>query len=181
MKNEDFGELTLMARIAFAIMCFERYALSIYPNINFKPAAEKMWHIVDGSDYVDEASYKMYEMLPEKLYAADNYDDEPFNYMTREEYSTLIRIMNKNDRNLSVLIDAVFDVAMSYSYTEVEPYAPDAFPYLQTITDVLRSHHIDLPDLNLLSEYTAANPRSGRKGDKWMGDYIDGKALSIFL
>ena len=27
-----------------------------------------MWHIVDGSDYVDEASYKMYEILTDKLY-----------------------------------------------------------------------------------------------------------------
>lgn len=179
MKNEDFGELTLMARIAFAIMCFERYAASAYPDIDFQPVAEMMWHIADGSDWIDEASYKYSNIIPDCLFETESC--EGFRYLTENQVHVFRAILNPDDSDMNTIMNDIYEIAVSYIYTTVEPYAPRAFPYLQDIIRILESHHIDLPDLNLLSEYTAKKPHRDGKSSQWMGIPVDGKALSNFL
>ena len=69
---------------------------------------------------------------------------------------------------MNTIMNDIYEIAVSYIYTTVEPYAPRAFPYLQDIIRILESHHIDLPDLNLLSEYTAKKtPRDGKVLNGW--------------
>ena len=181
MDAINLGNHTLLARTAYVIMCFERYVISVYPNTDFTSVAAMMWQIVDGSDYLDEAAYRFSEIIPESLFEFSDYKSSGFDYLVQEQYDHFISVLNDTDQVLNMIMLSVYDIAMSYCYTTVEPGAPITLPYLQKVIDVMETNNIELPDLNLLSEYTVTNPQSERKGDKWMGDNIDRKTLSILL
>ena len=182
MKSEDIGNFTLLARTAFAIMCFEKYVLSVYSHVDFKPVAEMMWHIVDGSDYLDEAAYKYAEIIPDSLFEYDSFETLDYEYMTKEQYVLFSNILNPQDHDLNRLMEAIYDIAMSYCYTMVTPGAPATIPYLQEVIGVLEKHKLDLPDLSLLSNHSIScrSPKAYRNFN-WMGNNIDPKELSIIL
>ena len=104
MDAINLGNHTLLARIAFAIMCFERYVISVYPNIDFSSVAAMMWQIVDGSDYLDEASYRFGEIIPEYLFEFHDYKSAGFDSLTQEQYDHFSSILNDADQNLNTLM-----------------------------------------------------------------------------
>ena len=181
MNSSELGRLTLLARTAFAVMCFERYAKAVYPTVNYRPVAEMMWHIIDGSDWLDEAAYKYSEIIPDSLFEEETYEASAFRYLTQQQFRVFRQIINREDADLNTLMQAVFDVAMSYVYTSVEPGAAVTLPYLQTVIDVLEKHEIELPDSELLAEHSAPEdgPTAFNAFD-WMGGEIDPAALSLF-
>ena len=182
MKSEDIGNFTLLARTAFAIMCFEKYVISVYPHIDYRPVAEMMWHIVDGSDYLDEAAYKYAEIIPDSLFEYDSFESLDYQYMTKEQYVLFSNILNPQDRDLNRLMEAIYNIAMSYCYTSVSPGAPDTIPYLHEAIDVLEKHNIDLPDISLLSNHSiSSGSLNAYRNFNWMGEIIDPKELSIIL
>ena len=112
MKSEDIGNFTLLARTAFAIMCFEKYVSSVYSHVDFKPVAEMMWHIVDGSDYLDEAAYKYAEIIPDSLFEYDSFESLDYQYMTKEQYVLFSNILNPQDRDLNLWCEPHFAASL---------------------------------------------------------------------
>lgn len=169
MKN-----VSVFGRVAYAVMCFENYAVNVYPNIDFSPVVEIMWSIIDGSNYIDESAYRYNEIVPECLFEFNSYENSDFEYLTKEEYNLFKSILNESDDDLNVLMKSIYDIAMSYAYTKVENGAPAAIPHIQKVTDILSAHGIALPDMKLVAEYTSKN--SNR-----LGDCFDGRYLSVVL
>ena len=174
MKKDDFYNISVLGRVAYAIMCFERYVTSKYPNTDFRAAAEMMWSIVDGSNYLDESSYRYIEIVPECLFEADSYNNSDFEYLTEAEYDNFTSMLNSNDKNLNTLMQSIYDSAMSYAYRVPEPGAPKNIPILKEIDTILSRNGIDLPDKSVLSKYTPTDSDG-------LGDYFDGRYLSIIL
>lgn len=181
MKSTELGRLTLLARTAYAAMCFERYVMAVYPEVNYRPVAEMMWHIADGSDWPDEAAYKYSEIIPDSLFEEETYEASAFRYLTEQQYTVFRQILSRGDNDLNTLMQAVFDVAMSYAYTDAEPGVPATLPYLQSVIDVLEARGIALPDIEALEAYTAPGdgPTAFRAFD-WTGGEVDPAELSLF-
>ena len=163
-------------------MCFERYAVSVYPDLDFRPVAEMMWHMTDGSDYLDEAAYKYAEIIPDSLFEYDSFETLDYEYMTKEQYGLFRNLLNPQDSDLNRLMQTIYDIAMSYCYTSVSPGAPETIPYLHEAISILEKHHVNLPDISLLSDHSVSskNPNAYRNF-YWMGNHIDGKTLSVIL
>ena len=174
MKKDDFYNISVFGRVAYAIMCFERYVTSKYPNTDFRAAAEIMWSIVDGSNYLDESSYRYIEIVPECLFESDSYNNSDFEYLTQSEYDNFSDMLNRNDKSLNTLMQSIYDIAMSYAYTVVEQGAPITIPILNRIDAILSKDGIDLPDKSILSKYTPTDSDG-------LGDCFDGRYLSIIL
>lgn len=83
---EKLINVSVLGRVAYAIMCFEKYAVTVYPNVDFSPVAEIMWSIIDGSNYLDESSYRYIEIVPECLFEFKSYEESNFEYLSKEEY-----------------------------------------------------------------------------------------------
>ena len=184
MNSADLGNLTLLARVAFAIMCFERYTASVYPGTDFRPAAEMMWRITDGSEPLDEAAYRYVDIIPECLFEFETYAQYQANgdtKLTEEQYRLFTGILNKDDPDLDKLMQRIYDIAMEYVYTIVKPGAPETLPYLQEVIDILEFRQIGLPDPALLAAYVfpKSNPRAFRSFN-WMGESVDPAELSMF-
>ncbi len=48
--NTIYDNLSIRGRVAYAIMCFERYAIHKYPDTDMSSVSEMMWKIIDKSD-----------------------------------------------------------------------------------------------------------------------------------
>ena len=179
MNSFGLENLTLTARIAYAVMCFERYTAFMYTGVDFKPAAEIMWHLADGGEPMQEAAETYREIIPEKLFAHrtyESYQAAGHCRLTRVQFCTLSRILNPNDWNLNSMMKHIWQLTAEYADAAVTPGAPETLPYLEKIKSMLTVRAIELPDLNLLQQYVFAQQDAAASG--WLGGPVDPAPLS---
>ena len=92
MNIKVFQDFPIRARVAYAIMCCERYVAAVYPELDFRRAASVMWQIADGSDYIDSALHRLVDIYP-SFYSLPLAEIIVYRYS--EFYSELIPIHDK--------------------------------------------------------------------------------------
>ena len=179
-----FGNLPVTARAAYAVMCFERYAAFRYPEVDFKPVAEIMWHIVDGSKPFTEAAELYPDILAKHLFAYSTYEDyraAGHSHITEEQYHALTGILNPDDRYLNDLIELACYIMTEYKDKDAVPGVKDTLPYLKNITAIMAVRMIELPELSLLQQYACPKQELfAVQRFNWMGGPIDPAPLSLF-
>ena len=184
MNSAELGNLTLRARAAYAIMCFERYVAFVYSDADFQPAAEMMWHLVDGSAPLKEAAERFRDMIPENLFVYQTYDAYAAAghvHMTKEQYSVLTRVLNSYDWNLNSMMKQIHQLVTEYEGSAVTPGAPETRRYLENIEAILKARSIALPDVSLLHPYVCPQPDSPEaQCMDWTGAPVDPTPLSLF-
>lgn len=173
MDINVFSNISIRGRVAYAIMCFERYVLAAYPERNWKRVDDFMWKICDDSDFIDNTEYRYVEIVPECLLQFPDYESSDFDYLTEEEYNYYISII-PNDDDLNTIMMSVYDIAMDYAYTSIPKSAPYTLEELEKTISVLEKAGIDLPDVSSVQKYTFS------ESDGW-GNMFDGRYLSIIL
>ncbi|MBR3629430.1 MAG: leucine-rich repeat domain-containing protein [Oscillospiraceae bacterium] len=183
MNRDGFRNLTLFARIAYVIMCFERYTGFVYSDVDFTPAAEMLWHMVDGSEASDLAALKLEDMIPDHLFSHQSYAAYQENgnaCLTVEEFSMLRRILNSYDWSLNSMLKQMYQIMTEYADGDVTPGAPETLPYLVNVTSILKTRSIGLPDTELLRQYAVIQEEmSADEEDDWRGGPIDPAPLSL--
>lgn len=171
--DNRINDISIRARVAYLIMCFESYVAAKYPHGNWQPVAEMMWKICDNSDYIDNSAYRYLDIIPDHLYAHEGFAESEFEYMTEKEYKSFSSIIPKDDSNLSILMHSIYDVAIEYAYCGIPKGAPDTIPYIDDVVQIMHDNGLMLPDVSLLSGYV--DP------EDWWGEPFDGRYLSIIL
>lgn len=171
--DKRINNISIRGRVAYLILCFEKYVMAKYPERNWKSVSELMWKICDKSDYIDCSAYRFVEITPEHLYKKDNYADSNFKFLSEDEYNQYIAIVPSDDDNINVLMHSIFDVAIEYAYCGIPKGAPDTIPYIEDVENVMLSTCIDFPDISLVTKYV--DP------EDWWGDPFDGRYLSFIL
>jgi len=167
------NDISIRARVAYLIMCFERYVTETYPHGKWQLVAETMWKICDNSDYIDNSAYRYLDIIPDHLYARASFFESKFEYMTEAEYDIFVSVIPKDDNNLSILMHSIYDVAIEYAYCGIPSGAPDTIPYIEDVEKIMHDIGLELPDVSLLVGYV--DP------EDWWGDPFDGRYLSIIL
>ena len=183
MNHAELRNLTLFARTAYAIMCFERYTGFVYKGIDFKPAAELMWHLIDGSIPTEQAAGTYLDIIPEHLFAYKTYEayqSAGHDRLTKEQFRIQRRTLDPDDWNLNSMMKQIYQMLMKFDGTEVPPHAPDTLPFLEKITAMLTVRSIVLPDPELLQQY-AFNEGELPEGQPfdWRGGPVDPAPLSL--
>ena len=168
----DFSNISMNGRVAFSVMCAERYALAKYPEKDWKPLFTWMWQVT--SDYFDEWFYRFMEILPEYLYEFDNYKDADFDYLTKEQYAYYAEFLKDIDKSMETLINIPADISMVYCYTCIPGKGEESLELVQKAINILEDNNIDLPD----PEDVAFSPFTEKYG--W-GEDFDGTRLSVVL
>ena len=107
MNGTGFENMTLLARIAYAVMCFERYATHKYPNKDMSAVSELMWKIIDSSDYIDNSAYRYMEIIPEYLFEAAKAVDLKLSVFTVDDIEALLRLVPVIDGNITTNLPLV--------------------------------------------------------------------------
>ncbi|MBQ9371603.1 MAG: hypothetical protein IJU03_05380 [Thermoguttaceae bacterium] len=174
--TRQYDNLSIRGRVAYLIMCFERYVAQKYPDRDMTLPAEFMWNVVDGSDYMDEQAYRYMDIIPDYLFETDKYETSDMVNMSKDEYNVFVTLLprTEDDPDLNVVMHRIYDVAMRFVYTEVELDDPDTKEYLKEVDDILAKNGIEAPDIDKI-------PKSPPDECDGWGKFIDSKPLSIIL
>lgn len=176
MEMKFFKDISLRGRVAYAILCAEKYFTTVYPNKNWKIIFEICWHFTDGSMYLDTWADSMCDILPECLLEFDGYNrpDGPYEYITEEQYNTIKNLYAGINDDVNTILNAIRDMEEEYAYTVIEGYGKGSIDILSSIVKMLEDKKIELPDPQLVA-FSKFNERKG-----W-GEPFDGTKLSIVL
>ena len=114
----QYDSLSIRERVAYLIMCFERYVKHKYPERDMTLPAEFMWNVINGSGYLDESAYRYMDIIPEFLFETDSFETADMVDMTREEYDVLVHLLPRaeDDPDLNTIMTRIYDVAMEFAF-----------------------------------------------------------------
>ncbi len=172
MNRNDFIDVSMIGRAAYAVMCAEKYAVTKYPDRNWKPLFNWMWELT--SDYFDEWYYRFMEILPEYLYEFDNYKDANFEYLTEEDYDYYSSFLKDIDSNMSSLLEIPAKISMVYCYMPIPGRGNESIDLLLDAARILEENGIEPPDTSAVA-FSSFSEKDG-----W-GEPFDGSRLSVVL
>ncbi len=174
-----FDTISMNGRMAYVIMCVEKYLKSIYPNKDWTLLAEKLWSAtsMNWGDWTE--IYSSY--IPDVLFQYDNYDEELSFGMTPSEYTKIKKIYagitegleDNPEDEVNFILNKPFEIATVYEGTTIGNGSA-SLDIINATEALLINHTISLPDYHSVefSKFTECNG--------W-GDDFDGKKLSIIL
>lgn len=172
MKNEkfDFTKISMNGRLAYTIMCAERYAKANYPLKDWRKLFAWLWKAT--SSFYDEWYYRFMEILPEYLYEFDTYEESNFDYLSKEDYEFYYMLLKDVDNSMKTLIKIPADISMIYSYMPIPGIGEESIKLVYKSIKILEKKKIELPNPSQIA-FSSFKEKNG-----W-GKQFDGKKLSI--
>ena len=139
----DFKTISIRGRIAYGIMCAESYALSMYPDRDWRPLFQVLWSISRDDVYWDEWASAVIDRLPDMVLSDDPRDWEETDPEVLEQCRALYQGMPEA---FNRIISSIVDIEEADAYTVVEGHGAAALEGLQDVIDVMRAEGVELPD-----------------------------------
>lgn len=167
--TEKLRSISVSGRIAFIIMCIEKYLVAQYPEKDWTPLAEEMWKFNDS--YWDYWLYSFTDLFPECI-NEDNFEEYTRKY-SYDTFKNLYKDLKNND--LNEMLDLLNDFMGIYLYTRVGYSTESMFPeVIEEIVGYLTKNNIPVPDVEKVSF-------SDFRQNHGFGEKFDGRYLSIIL
>lgn len=174
MLKKDFNDISIRGRVAFGIMCFERYVKDKYHDADFSPVCHLMWGIVSDKDFIDASAERYMEIIPEYLYEFDDYDEAEFDYLSTEEFNAMRKLIPNDDQSLEIIMHRIYDTAMEHAYSAIKAPAKASIDYVFEIAETLGMEGVTPPDIESVKRFSFA------ESGGW-GAPISYEGLSIIL
>lgn len=174
MDIKIFSNISWRGRVAYAIMCLEKYLVTKEPNKDWTPLSKKLWTITGGKMFLDEWSDRVIDILPKCLLEFKDFASSDFTYLTEEEYNTFKNLYEGLGEDFSQLMEKIHEMEEVYAYTVIDDNGEKCAEILEEIIQILEKNSIFLPDYNLVT-FSKFEEKEGR------GEPFDGTKLSIVL
>lgn len=172
MDKNTFNNISMNGRMAYAILCIEKYLINKYPLDDWKPLSKIMWEVT--SSFWDEWDGKFIEIIPENLFENDSYEESGFEEITEDEYNTFAALLKDKSDELNELLYKLHELQEIYCYSSIPGKGDDASQIVLNICDILERHDIELPDIAKVN-FSSFSEKNG-----W-GNNFDGTKLSFIL
>jgi len=166
MNTEILKNVSVVGRVAYAVMCIENYLISEYPGKDWTILSEEMWKLT--SMYFDDWGYRFIELLPQALFEKPDFASSYFEDISETDYDKFRKLYQNCHDDVNQLLLALYQ--MEEAFTDES----NAMPYLEKITDALERKHISLPNAEKVS-FSRISEHHG-----W-GNHFDGRFLSVIL
>lgn len=167
--TEKLMSISVAGRIAFIIMCIEKYLVVKYPEKDWSPLAEEMWRFSDSC--WDEWLYSFTDLLPEYIDEYSNFEE----YNGKYSYDTFVNLYADINNDVNELLVLLTEFMELYMYTCVCEFTESEFPeVIEEVVGYLTKNNIPVPDVEKVS-FSEFRQRHG------FGDKFDGRYLSIIL
>lgn len=147
----DFKTISIRGRIAYGIMCAESYALSKYPDRDWKSLFQVLWGISCDDVYWDEWASDVIDRLPEIVFSDDPRDHEETDPVALEQYRALYQGMPEA---FNRILSDIVDIEEADAYTVVEGHGAEALESLLDIVDAMRDEGVALPNPSAVASMT---------------------------
>jgi hypothetical protein len=181
MDMEFFKNISMTGRLCFLFMCIEKYLVSLYPDRDWTPVAERLWAWTENDwATAQEASD---QIIPEYLMEFRTYDETNRRCFDGDLSENLYRKMislyagitdgNPDDEINQVLFTTVEWGTLCEGAAFSGADAP-TIGYLEWMVSILEEHSIELPDYEAVASMT----KDQKNG--W-GEFCNCRYLSIIL
>jgi len=172
MKTSDFDNISMNGRMAYAILCIEKYLISEYPNEDWSELSRIMWGAT--SMYWDEWDDKFIEIIPQYLFEFKTYEEAAFEVITEEEYNSFVALLKDKSDIVNQLLMKLQELHEVYCYSSVPGSGKEASDIVLDVCSILEQAGIPLPDINIVS-FSHFSEKDG-----WGNDF-EGEPLSLVL
>lgn len=172
MKNA-FENISLRGRMAYVIMCAERYALAKKPNAEWQPVFKDFWSITKDIMW-DDWSDRVIDLLPEYIYELEAYDPDEFSWLDEEGFKQLKKLYDDMGDAWSAILRNLVDMEEIYAYTSIPGTGSESIALAEEAIELVRSCGVDLPDVEQVA-FSSFDDNGGR------GNPFDAKPLSLIL
>lgn len=173
MNKKDFNNISMNGRLAYQLMCVEKYLLAKYQNNDFTKVMQLLWQVTNGM-YWDTFSDYVMDLEPSNLFEYDTYEEQEWLRLSEEEYNELKDDMMGLGSEVDDLFETLKEQTFVYAYTVVPENTKESIDIIFDTIEFLKQEKIELPDIKLV-EFSTIDQRNG-----W-GDHFDGTKLSIIL
>lgn len=171
--RENFINISMRGRIAYAIMCFDSLIKEKYPNYNWATLLNKLWNVTNA-EFLDEWASMIIEYIPEYMLEFSTYEESEFEFITKEEYEILKQIYNDVDGMVNDFLKMIRDMEEIYAFSNIPNHGIESIDIFLKIIKSLEEQEISKPDISKIENITF-DERNG-----W-DNRFDGKKLSIIL
>ena len=172
MKISDFNNISMNGRMAYAILCVEKYLLETFPANNWTELSKLMWKAT--SIYWDEWDDKFIEIIPEYLFEFNSYAESDFEEITEDEYNLFVTLFKNKPIVINTLLMKLHKIQEVYCYSSIPGNGKEASQIVLDICDILEKDGVTLPNIGIVS-FSSFSERDG-----W-GNNFDGTKLSLVL
>ena len=176
---QQIDGLSLLGRVACAVMCAERYLLAKYPGRDFRLIARIMWGMVNGSDWLDESAYRLGSATPDALFERME-DGSLVQYnetdgLTADEVRALRATLPtpEEDPDFTVMLNMIYNIQLADVYSTPQLDRPETGVLLMKVLDILRENGIEPPDISVLPQ--------DRKVCGGTGNWIDEQKYTLIV
>lgn len=175
---EKMSSISMNGRMAYIILCIEKYLLQKYPDKDWKDLSCRMWRAT--SEPWDEWIDEFIEIIPQYLFEFDNYDESDFEELSEEEYDYFVELYegvseglcdNPSDK-VNYMLNSLKELEEVYCYTSIPGIGKEAIDILAKVASVLVEENVELPDVSIV-EFSAFVDKNG-----W-GENFDGTNISL--
>ena len=144
--TEKLRSISVVGRIAFIIMCIEKYLVAKYPQKDWSPLTEEMWRFSDS--YWDEWLYSFIDLLPEYINEYNNFEE----YNGKYSYDTFANLYADIKNDVNELLNLLTEFMELYMYTCVCEFNESEFPkFIKKVLSYLIKNNIPIPDVEKVS------------------------------
>jgi len=170
-------DVSMNGRMAYAIMCIEKYLVNKYPNKDWTKLSQLMWEAT--SSYWDTWDNKYIEIIPEYLFEFSNYEDSDFESLTKEDYDYYVSLFEgisdgSEDDELNVVLSTLHSLQEVYCYSDIPNEGKESLDIIESLCRVLENESVELPNPDLV-KFSSFEEKDG-----W-GEQFDGAKLSIIV
>ena len=171
--DKAIEDISLRGRMAFAIMCAERYALSKKPEGDWEFVFSEFWRIADDI-YWDDWADRVIDLLPEYIYELDCYDADEFSWLDEKGFDILKGLYSEMGDDWALLLQDIVDMEEAYAYTSIPGTGQESIKSVDNILGILEKNSLEPPSLDKV-KFSSFSERDGR------GEPFDKFQLSIIL
>jgi hypothetical protein len=153
MNIQEFGEISIRGRVAYAICCFEN-ALKYYSfdKHNWSLLLDRLWEYTH-SQYLDDWSEKFAECTASAILENIDFSKKGIEHLNKNDYDKLRLLYQSSNDVIRSLSDLIFQLGSIDLYGRLINNSPNTLKALTKIISYMESNKIPLPDLQLFKKF----------------------------
>lgn len=168
-----FETISLRGRMAYVIMCAERYALAKKPSAEWRPVFKDLWSITEDIMW-DDWSDRVMDLLPEYIYELNAYDPDEFSWLDENGFKQLKELYAGMGDDWARILRNLVDMEEIYAYTSIPGTGSESIALAEEVVELVRNSGVGIPDVNQVA-FSSFADNGGR------GNPFDAKPLSLIL
>ncbi len=173
MKKQDFKDISMTGRYAYALLCIEKLFTEKFPQKDFSKVFEILWKGTEEPNW-DKMSEFASDLTSDALFDSPTFDEDNFFIINKQDFKFYYKLFEDMKDISNSCFSSLYDFLTVYENTSIPGFGKESIDSLFEIIKSLENHDVKLPDIEKI-KFSCFSERNG-----W-GNSFDGNSLSIIL